>query len=435
MIRHFIGKLSLGAGRAIRKLRPYYISVIFSAIALGRFMRRRAQIVPAKGNSSPTRILVIRLDAIGDLVMSTLVFRELKLRFPESEITAVVQSQCRPILETNPYVDRLLSPPKIHRSRLLHRHRQDLAMLQLYWKHLRGQTFDLVLNPRFDGDLYSADALIKLVDCPHTVKYEDNFVRGFARYIHRLAFRWADQVPTAGPRHEVLSSIAIIEHLTGQKCTSEPELFLTPDDLAYSRKILAKAPAGSTIVGVGFGAQAMRRAWPLERWAEVIRALSLRRNIFPLLICSNSEVAVGRRLQGMVSIDSHLMSGANLRQVGATIQACDLFVGPDSGLAHMAAAVKCPVVVVSPHPLSGDPNHGNSPIRFGPYTERARVIQPLQGRPPCVTGCDAVTPHCILQIQPGQIIEACETLLNFEQNHLSDKLELIGQPGDGQRTE
>lgn len=435
MIRHFIGKLSLRVGRAIRKLRPYYFSVIFVLVAFWRFIRPRANVPAAEGEGGPINILVIRLDAIGDLVMSTLVFRELKMRFPDAVITAVVQSQCRAILEMNPYVDRLLSPPKIYRSLLLHRHRQDVAMLRLYWKHLNRRTFDLVLNPRFDGDLYSADTLIKLVNCRHTVKYQDNFAKGLARYIHRLAFRWADQLPTEGPRHEVRSNIAVMEHLTGQKCTSQPELFLTSKDRSYSSKMLAKVPNRSTIVGMGFGAQAMRRSWPVERWAEVIRALSLRRRIFALLICSNTEAAEGRRLQSMLSVDAHLMSGANLRQVGAAIEACDLFIGPDSGLAHVAAAVKCPGVVVSPHPLSGDPHHGNSPIRFGPYTEQARVIQPLHGTPPCVTGCDAVTPHCILQIYPDRVIEACETLLTFEHNDMSDTLELIGRPSDGFRTE
>jgi heptosyltransferase-2 len=221
-------------------------------------------------------------------------------------------------------------------------------------------------------------------------------------------------LPKPEPRHEVLSNIAITEKLTGSLCSSRPEIFLTDEDLTRSRDILAKAPRDAAIVCVAFGAQAMRRAWPLERWAEVIRMLSLKRDVFALLVCANSERSAGSQLQSMLSIDSHLMSGSTLRQVAAAIRACDLFMGPDSGLAHLSAAVDCPSVVVSPHPLNGDPDHGNSPIRFGPFSDRARVIQPLQGMSPCVGGCDAIIPHCILQIHPEEVKAACEEMLGLE---------------------
>jgi ADP-heptose:LPS heptosyltransferase len=414
IIRYFIQELSLNLVRVVRMLRPYYVSVIFLGVIAWRTVRSRRSMAPNSIDDRPKEILVIRLDAIGDLLMSTLVFRELKQRFPNSTVTAVVQQHGRAILETNPYADKVLSPPRIHKIRILHRFRQDLAVSKLYWKHLRKQRFDIVLNPRLGPDHYSADILLKLVDCPQSFKYEDDSMKGLAALLKRIAFRDMTNLTKPFARHEVLSNVAITEHLTGSTCVSRPEIFLTEQDIADGRKNLMTAPPNAEIICVAFGAQAMKRAWPLERWAKVIHILSQRRDIFVLLLCSKAEEAVGRKLEAMLNVDRRLLSGASLRQVAATIKGCHLFMGPDSGLAHLAAVVDCPTVVVSPHPLNGDPDHGNSPIRFGPFSNRARVIQPENGVSPCISGCDALEPHCILQLTAEQVAAVCEELLDSE---------------------
>ena len=63
-----------------------------------------------------------------------------------------------------------------------------------------------------------------------------------------------------------------------------------------------------------------------------------------------------------------------LREVCAVLECCDIFIGNDSGCAHLAAAVGCSTIVVSRHPSDGDPNHYNSPVRFAPYANNARVF-------------------------------------------------------------
>ena len=76
------------------------------------------------------------------------------------------------------------------------------------------------------------------------------------------------------------------------------------------------------------------------------------------------------------------------------------FVGLDSGPAHIAGALGVPTAVIFPHPRDGSPAHVGSPERFRPWGDpaRIRVIQPATARSPCVDGCDADHPHCILQL-------------------------------------
>ena len=62
---------------------------------------------------------MFRLDTLGDLVLTTPVFRELKRAYPKAHMTVVVQQAHRSILETNPYVDELLSVSSVRNRRRL----------------------------------------------------------------------------------------------------------------------------------------------------------------------------------------------------------------------------------------------------------------------------------------------------------------------------
>ena len=396
------------------------MNVILAGVSFWRILSPRGVRSSSVGQTGLEQILVIRLDAIGDLVMSTLVFRELKRQYPKSRVTAVVQQQGRSLIETNPFIDRIISPNGVHKARFLYRFRQDLAMLRMYFKLLRNENFSLVMNPRAGADLYSADVLIALIGCRRTFKYEDNSMKGPANLVKKIAFRHMVSLPRKSAQHEVHSNIAITERLTGQPCTSVPEVFISESDLAAAT-LLAPLSPNTTIVSVAFNAQARKRAWPLESWARVLDQLSRDHPIFALIICAQAEQANGNQLLKMLSVPGSLISGASLLLVAAAIRQSDLFIGPDSGLAHLAAAVNCPVLVVSPHPLDGDPDHGNSPLRFGPFSTRSRVIQPAHGIPPCTDGCDALESHCILQVDIDHVTAACAELLStdYSSSHMS----------------
>jgi heptosyltransferase-2 len=410
-LKRLVTSWSLEAARRWRVMRKYRLSSGILGATLLRAVSRHNAATDRQPDDLPKKILVVRLDALGDLVMTTQVFRELKKYYPDSKLTAVVQERTKDILEANPYVDRILCPPTPHRARLLLGFRRELSVVQLYWKFLRKEHFDVALHPRFGPDYFAANLLMKLVDAPISVKYIDDWHRGLARQIDAHAFRSMTNLPRPPVQHEVLTNAAGIEYLTGQTSTSRPEIFLTAEDRLFAMRVVGSSKPHLNVIGVGFGAQEKRRRWPLERWAEVIRLLANKRALFIVVICSGAERASGELLQSMLPVESRLVSGARVREAAACIEACDLFMGPDSGPAHVAAAVGCWPLTVSPHPLDGAVDYSSSPGLWAPYCENGRVIQPATAIPPCSEGCDAVEPHCILQILPEPVAQACEVML------------------------
>ena len=80
----------------------------------------------------PLSFIVFRLDSMGDVVMTTPLFRELKKSFPDSHLTVVVQDTYRSLLATNPHINEVLSPSKVAATWLPQSATRLLSALRVY---------------------------------------------------------------------------------------------------------------------------------------------------------------------------------------------------------------------------------------------------------------------------------------------------------------
>jgi heptosyltransferase-2 len=139
--------------------------------------------------------------------------------------------------------------------------------------------------------------------------------------------------------------------------------------------------------------------------------LAQQASVQPVIVCSAAEDEPALRLSSLLNCKAVILSGTPLRETCAVLEHCDVFIGNDSGSAHLAAAMGCRTIVISRHPRDGDPNHSNSPLRFGPYCETARVLQPATGVDTCTGGCQVSAPHCIMAVSVNEVIAAARNVL------------------------
>jgi ADP-heptose:LPS heptosyltransferase len=380
----------------------------------------RAHLAPAARDDSPRRdtltLLVIRLDGLGDVVLTTPLFRELKRAFPGSCCTVVVQEAFRQLLVTNPHIDEIISLRPLRTVWLPARVRTLLSVLRLYWGRLRGRRFDLAISPRWDVDDQLATFLASLVDAKQRVGYTE--LASPAKQRHNRGFDTAfSACLAAGPvQHEVLRNLEIVSALGGKVEDSKLDISLTQHDREFASKLLANVPASSTLVAVGIGGRSASRRWPLENYAQSLAQLWKEHRMQPVIICSDGEWEEACKLDKLLCCEAIIISGAPLRKVCAVLERCDLFIGNDSGSAHLAGAMNCKTIVISRHPSGGDPNHANSPIRFAPYCDRVRVLQPEAGLEACRAECLSSEPHCIKAVSVEQAVAAVRELLRSDQS-------------------
>ncbi len=355
--------------------------------------------------------LVFRLDALGDVVMTTPLFRELKRCFPDARCTVVVQEAYRSLFVTNPFIDEILTVRPLRSSWLPKQAQVLVSTLIFGWARLRGRRYDVAISPRWDTDEHLATFLCLMANVGARVGYTEK-TSPRKRLLNRGFDGAFDVCLPPGPlQHEVLRNLAVLDALGASPQDDGLEIRLTTRDRRHAAQILQAARPSARLVALGIGAQAAGRCWPLERFALVIAGLAKHFPVQPVIVCSADEREPAAKLANQLPVPPIVLSGHPLRQTCAVLERCDLFLGNDSGPAHLAAAMDCKTLVIARHPRSGDLNHANSPIRFGPHCRDKRILQPARGLGTCEDGCNLEQPHCILAVTVDEAVAAALDML------------------------
>jgi heptosyltransferase-2 len=394
-------------------LPPLFLSVRLPTL-LAMFWRAHIRREPIAGVSrnEPLSFIVFRLDSLGDVVMTTPLFRALKKAHPGSRCTVVVQEGYKSLLVTNPHVDEILTLPKVRPAWLPQSTRRLLAATALYWKRLRKRHFDFAVSPRWDVDTHLATFLCVLTHAAGRVGYSEKASPEKQQINRGFDAAYNICLPAGSVRHEVLRNLSIADALGATATDSTLEIQLTERDRRSAAKLLAKVPDSTKLVAIGIGAASPSRRWPLKRYADVVNWLTREYNIQPAIVCSAAELGQALKLTALLQRTPIIVSGSRLREVCAVLERCDLFVGNDSGCAHLAAAMDCKVIVISRHPRDGDPNHFNSPLRFAPHCAHGRVLQPATALGDCKDACRSGQPHCITNVSVEEVVAAARLMLN-----------------------
>jgi len=353
-------------------------------------------------------ILVVRLDEIGDVVLSTGMLRELRRNWPQAHITLVVKPAVFNLVELCPHVNEVLTFDRQYSGRrfgLLARHRR---ALQLARKHLWPRRFDVAINPRRGVDYYHGDFLAYFSGAATRIGMQDAI--GESETTDLLTIR----LPPCGERHEALCNLEIVKTLGGEVGDESLELWLSDDDRRKAASLLSESgvTVNAPFVAVAPGAGAAQRVWPMERLIDAAKKIAADCDLKIVVVGGTDDRAHGARFVQAASIHTtDLTAKLSLRETAAVIERARLFLGNDSGPLHLAAAVGTPAIEISSCSPAAPHQHVNSPARFGPWQVPSIVLQPDHAEPPCVGACSASMAHCILQIGVDEVVAAMKTLL------------------------
>lgn len=362
--------------------------------------------------SKAQRILVLRLDQIGDLVLTTPLLRELRRSAPEAHITLLVRPGTQALVEPCPYADRVLAfEPRAsgpHARLVRHRRAFGFAMRKL-WR----QRFDLALIPRFEFDVFGAVPLAYFSGARHRVGYTEH-VSDYKAWENRGYDQLLTHALPAhdGAQHEVELNLDVLRLLGGTVEDRRVELWTTPEDEGAAEALLRAASVrdGEPLVSLAFGALDPKRRWPLERFADIGRRLHHAYGARLVILGGPDEKPDGQRLLGLlgpIAVDA--VGRTSLRETVALLRRCRLHVGNDTGTLHLAAAAGLSVVEISCHPQGGNPTHPNAPERFHPWGVPHHVLRPRAALP-CREYCESTAAHCILGITVDMVEAAVQSL-------------------------
>lgn len=367
--------------------------------ALGLF--RRGSPPPP---SAAERILVLKLDGIGDHVLLTPFLAELRRAKPGAWIALVTTPQNRDLALAGAPVDRILCIPK-WRGRL----RQWLDFVRFAYRELRPVRPTLAIVPRWDVDNYHAFPLLVLSGAPRRVSYSVAVNSEKKRLDPRGDRFLTEAILDPTPRHEVENHLRLLAAIGVDASPVPTRLAPRADPESTLRRVLPSLGDRALVAVCPFSAEPVKD-WPLPRFLAVVRAFASRPDLrFALLAAPShswvNELDEVRTLPNLVSLAGAL----SLDETAALLSRCRLALTVDTGLMHIAAAMGCPAVVV--HGLAPDhePASHYSSRRFGPWMADHTLVAPaVHARGP--RRIDAVTVPQVVSALEARLAPAPATV-------------------------
>jgi heptosyltransferase-2 len=375
-----------------------------------RGLRGRPQ---PKDLSQCKKILVVRTDEIGDVVLTSPLLRELRRNAPGASITLVVKPEVRNLVELCPYVDEILTYDWRTSGRhwLFQRH---LRAFRLARTSLWNRRFDCALIPRFDTDYYYATLIAYMSGARRRISYSELVSERKAELNLGYDSLLSDAMRGQANKHEIELAFDVLRTLGGKVVDRSLEVWLNDDDKAHADAIIAQSGhfEQRRLIALGLGAGAPYKMWPLENFIGLGKWLARIEDAQLLLVGGPQERVLGREFAAKTGGKVLDCCGQlTLRQTAALLGRCSLYIGNDTGVMHLAAAQKVPVVEISCHPASAPADHVKSPVRFGPWEVPCVILQPKTAQAPCTDSCHAEQAHCIRGVTVEEAQDAVARLL------------------------
>ncbi len=340
---------------------------------------------------TPGSILVIRFSSIGDILLTTPVVRLLKAQFPDCQIDFVVKEEYAELLADNPNIAQLYCYSKTDSQR-------SLAKIK---DQIKAKRYDLIVDLHKNFRSY----YLSLGGRAHrVVRYRKDTIQRFLLVKFKL-YRNRPIIPIYQRYLNALLPYHLPEALV------RLEIFI-PDHVA---KKVAKQFASSLerpvgpIIGIAPGAKHETKRWTAEGFGAVIRFFIEHHHANILLFGSAADGEFINQIHHSHRAPVLNVAGQlSLLETAALMNHCDLMLTNDSGLMHLATALKKKVVAI----FGSTTEH----LGFFPYLTEHIVVEnsSLDCRPCSHIGrsrCPKGHFKCMRDISAEQVILAMERLL------------------------
>ncbi len=334
------------------------------------------------------RVLVIRLRSIGDTVLATPSLIALRRFLADAQIDILLEAWVAPLLDGFEGLDSVIAVGKGASKRL------SVA------RWLRQNRYDVVFN--LHGGTTST-LFARATGARHIVgnaNYQFSFL-----YDHLLSsssdFWKREHTHSAEQQMALLGFIGVP---VSDDIRTRLDLLPAAEASVNARLAGVLGTDGSNFGLIHPAAAFATKQWATENFAVAAEHLAIK-GIRVIAIASKAEGHILEKLQQLSSVPVITFNDLTLPEITALASKAKMFVGNDSGIAHIAAAVNTPTVVVFG---SSNRNH------WRPWTDAPNeiVYEPFTCQPCAGYECKVFgEPRCILSVQPERVLAAIDGLI------------------------
>jgi ADP-heptose:LPS heptosyltransferase len=289
------------------------------------------------------KILVIKLGGVGDVLLSTIVLKNLRHHFTNAQIDFLASPPSRGILEGNPIITKSLFFDR--------RYDRNVSFLWMLRKSQYDLVVDLYGNPRTALMTYSSGA-----------RYRVGFAFRGRRYAYNIL------VPSRGGEvHNSEFNLDALRPLEVEIVDRTIPFYTAPKHEEYIEEFLHRSHLElETLVALNPGGTWYTKQWGLNKFAELGDALTETYKAKILLNWGPGEIQNAQRVQKLMRQPSIISPPTTLKQLGALFKRCAFVVSNDAGPMHLAAVLGVPTLgIFGP----------TQPDKQGPLNEKSSWVR------------------------------------------------------------
>src|SRR3990167_2466617 len=346
-------------------------------------------------NTEPTnvrKILVSRIDHLGDVLLATCALPHLKRAYPDAKIDFLIGEWAKDLLVNNPYVNETITYNSFLHNRsgsLWHRIRSDAISFLNAFKKIRKERYDLSIDLR--AYFINSIPLLYLSGVEYIVGYGTG---GFGFLLDK-------EVLYRTGIHEVLHIADLIKSIGVDVKDEEIRPLYKISILGEERaKSLLKSEhiqSGESFILIHPGTSDKKKEWNIQGWKTIIN--DLKQSGVKIVLCGGSnDIHIVKAIlsegsqNGIVNITSPLP----LEVFAGVVKRASLVIGLESFPCHLAAALGTPTVVLW--------NGINDPAQWRPYGNNVEIVRKDLSCAPCYRskGCGQII---CMDINPEEVLE------------------------------
>jgi ADP-heptose:LPS heptosyltransferase len=296
------------------------------------------------------RILILQTTRMGDMLQTSPLIRMVRSLHPDAHITAMVRGMGKVIGQRHPDIDDImvyneddmfLDMRSRDSNRLLHAYEMADKVVQ----DMRARKFDLCYNVTHS---IASAMLMRLAQIPTVVGAD---IGKDAEFV--LRGDWANYFFTSVFNRDY-NDLNLCD-ITRSFATNAPpcrELIfeLRDEDRAFVDALWLEhgIQRGDFVACMQLGASEMGKRWSVERFAQLAQLLRAQRNAHVFLLGVDEEAPLGATFEAAApGLAIPLFGKTSVPQVSAVLERSNVLITNDTGTMHLAAAARCPIVLVS----------------------------------------------------------------------------------------
>ena len=340
------------------------------------------------------RILIVRTDRIGDVLLSTPVIKALRQKYPQAYISMMVAPYARDIVEANPYLDEVIIYDKDIK------HKSWMRSLK-FASRLKKKRFDLaiILHPTNRMHLIAF-----LAGIPLRLGYNRKF--GFLNNLRKK------HTKQEGLRHEAEYNLDLLSDLGVGGNARDLFMPIKTESEEWAKDLLASNGIKETdkLLAINPGASCPSKIWPADRFAQVAETLAKRHNFRILIVAGAKDIPLANMVAKKLGGRALNLSGkTSVSHLASILKRCSLFISNDSGPVHIASSLGVPVISIF-----GRNQPGLSPRRWGPLGRSDKYLHKDIGCIQCLAHNCKKDFACLKAISVEDVLSAVESILKIK---------------------